>query len=205
MGGVNPKRRIGVFGGTFDPVHVGHLILGAEALHDLKLDAILWVLTPDPPHKPGRNITPVEHRRQMLRFALDGNPDFLVSTVDVDRPPPHYAVDTLKILHVKHPEVTLVYLMGGDSLRDLPTWHDPIGFVRETDVLGVMRRKEDDIDMESLEAELRGITQKVKFMTVPLLDISGTEIRRRVAAGEPYRYFLTKEVFLYIQEMGLYC
>ncbi len=120
--------RIGIFGGTFDPVHVGHLILATESASQLDLDKVLWMVTADPPHK-GELVTPVEHRLAMVAAAIDADPLFEISRIEVDRPGPHLAVDTMRLLHELYPSDTLVYLMGGDSLEDLPTWYKPADFL----------------------------------------------------------------------------
>ncbi len=120
---------IGLFGGTFDPPHIGHLILAAEMRAQLSLDRLLWVLTPDPPHKQGQLITPVEHRLAMVKLAISNNDQFELSMVDIDRPGPYYAQDSVKIIAKQNPGADLVYLMGGDSLRDLPAWHCPTELV----------------------------------------------------------------------------
>jgi nicotinate-nucleotide adenylyltransferase len=196
--------RIGIFGGTFDPPHLGHLILAAEAYHQLKLKHLLWVLTPLPPHKPGRPISSVEQRLILLQAAISGNPAFEVSRVDIDRQPPHYALDTVRILKSQVPDAEFIYLMGGDSLHDLPTWHRPQDFTAACDLLGVMRRPGDQADLNALEAAIPGVSKKVCFVDAPLLDISSSDIRRRISQGEPFRYFLPQEVFELIQAQGLY-
>ena len=197
--------RVGIFGGTFDPPHLGHLILAAEAAYQLKLDRLLFVLTADPPHKQGRAITPVEDRLAMLKAALSDNPAFELSTVEIDRPGPHYAVETMKLLREDHPEDELIYLMGGDTLMGLPlVWHLPQEFVAACDFLGVMRRPEDEIDLEELEKSLPGIKEKVLFIDAPLLEIASREIRQRAAEGQPYRYYLPDSVRKVIRERNLY-
>jgi nicotinate-nucleotide adenylyltransferase len=196
--------KLGIFGGTFDPPHLGHLILAAEAHAQLGLDRLLWVLTPDPPHKQDRTITPLEHRLAMVRLALEAAPEFELSTVDMDRPGPHYAVDTLRILAARNPGAELVYLMGGDSLRDLPLWNRPEEFVAACSLIGVMRRPGDAIDLSSLEAKFPGLAAKVSFVGAPLFDIAAHEIRQRIAAGWPFRYFLTPGVYEYIISQKLY-
>ena len=126
-------ERLGVFGGTFDPPHLGHLILAAEACSKLELERLLWVLTPDPPHKLDRKITPLEHRLAMVTLAIQDTPAFELSRVEIDRPGPHYMVDTLGLLMKAHPSAELVLLIGGDSLSDLPTWQRRgIGLWNET-------------------------------------------------------------------------
>ena len=196
--------RLGVFGGTFDPPHLGHLILAAEAYDQLGLERLLFVVTPDPPHKYGQQISPLEHRFAMLRAAIADNPHLELSRVDIDRPPPHYAVDTALILSRQFPGAELVYLMGGDSLRDLPTWHDPQGFVDAVYSLGVMRRPGDLIDLSGLEELLPGAADKVRFVDAPLLEIASSQIRERVAQGRPFRYYLPPPVYHYILEHRLY-
>ena len=197
-------QTIGIFGGTFDPPHLGHLILAAEAYAQLGLERCLWVLTPDPPHKQGQSLAPLKHRLAMLKLAIAGDPQFELSTVDLDRPGPHYAVDTVKILAAQNPEANLVYLMGGDSLRDLPKWHLPTEFVAACHAIGVMHRPGDAIDMPDLENEFPGLTGKVHFVDAPLIDIAAHEIRRRIAAGRPFRYFMPVGVYEYIVKNNLY-
>ena len=195
---------IGLFGGTFDPPHIGHLILSAETGAQLGLDRLLWILTPNPPHKQGQPITSLEHRLAMVKLAILDNPRFELSTVEMDRPGPHYALDTVKIISEQNPAADLVYLMGGDSLRDLPAWHRPADLVAALRYIGVMRRPGDSIDLPALEKTIPGLTAKVRYVDAPLLDIAAHEIRQRVADGRPYRYFLPPAVYAYIVEHKLY-
>jgi nicotinate-nucleotide adenylyltransferase len=196
--------KLGIFGGTFDPPHLVHLILAEEAWHQLGLDRLLWVLTPSPPHKRGQIITPLPLRLDMLRAAIADNPAFELSTVDIDRPAPHYALDTVRLLGMSHPGAELIYLMGGDSLRDLPSWRQPLEFLTVCHTLGVVRRPSDSVNLTELEAQIPGLTAKVRFVDAPLLDIASSDIRRRVAEGRPARYFLPAGVYEIIQERGLY-
>ena len=196
--------RFGVYGGTFDPPHIAHLVLAEEALAQLQLDKILWILTPFPPHKTQQAITPLELRLEMLMAAIANQPAFELSRVDLDRPPPHYAVDTVRILRASHPGGILAYLLGGDSLRDLPTWHQPDQFVGGCDLLGVMRRPGSAADVGVLERRLPGITAKLHWIQAPLLEISASAIRLRIANGQPYRYFLPDPVYRLILKHGLY-
>jgi nicotinate-nucleotide adenylyltransferase len=195
---------IGLFGGTFDPPHIGHLFLSAEMGAQLGLDRVLWILTPNPPHKQGQPITPIEYRKAMVELAISDNRLFELSTVEIDRPGPNYALDTVKIVSEKNPDGDLVYLMGGDSLRDLPTWHRPADLVAVLRFIGVMRRPGDSIDLPALEKILPGLTAKVRYVDAPLLDISAHEIRQRVSDGRPFRYFLPPAVYHYIEEHNLY-
>jgi nicotinate-nucleotide adenylyltransferase len=198
------KERIGVFGGTFDPPHVGHLILAMEASYQLNLKKILWVLTPDPPHKRGKKIIPVDARIKMVQAAIEDNLCFTFSYVDIDRPGPHYVLDMMDLLRNKLPDNDLVFLMGGDSLHDLPKWHKPKDFIDACDKIGVMRRPGEKIDFCDLEDALPGISRKVEFVDAPLLEISSNQIRRLIASKKPYRYYLPFEVYKIIEEMHLY-
>jgi nicotinate-nucleotide adenylyltransferase len=194
----------GVFGGSFDPPHIGHLILAEEARWQLGLDKVLWVLTPTPPHKPGQQFAPVAARRQMVLAAIENNPQFEFSAVDTERPGPHYAVDTIQVLKQQIPEGQFVYLMGGDSLRDLPHWRRPAELVQACHALGVMRRPGEQPDMQSLEAALPGVSSKVRFIEAPLLQIASSQIRARVAARQPVRYYLPASVLAVIEAERLY-
>jgi nicotinate-nucleotide adenylyltransferase len=195
---------VGLFGGTFDPPHIGHLILAAEAYSQLQLDRLFWILTPNPPHKKNQTITPIEHRLAMVRLALADAPSFELCTVDVDRPAPHYALDTVKIIASQQPASHLVYVMGGDSLRDLPTWYRPVDFLALLQELAVMHRPGESIDLPSLGKKIPGLALKTRFLDTPLIDIAAHEIRRRIAQDRPFRYFLPPSVYEYIHEHNLY-
>jgi nicotinate-nucleotide adenylyltransferase len=196
--------KTGVFGGTFDPPHIAHLVLAAEALMQLRLDRVLWVLTPQPPHKPDWPITEVEQRLRMLEGAIADQPLFELSRVDLDRPPPHYALDTMYLLREEYPEDSLIYLMGGDSLKELPEWHKPQEFINLCDGLGVMLRLGAVIDIPLLEGALPGIAEKVRFVGTPLLEISSSDIRKRIARKGHFRYFLPERVHQIILQNALY-
>jgi nicotinate-nucleotide adenylyltransferase len=196
--------RLGVFGGTFDPPHHAHRILAGEALEQLKLERVLWVLTPNPPHKTDINITPLEHRLAMLRAALAGEDRFELSRVDIERPPPHYALGTLLALRKLYPQACLVFLMGEDSLHDLPAWHEPQAFLEACDELGVMRRASDRLDLEALEKTLPALKTKLRWIDTPLLEISASWIRQRASAGKAYRFYLPEAVYRIIETQGLY-
>jgi nicotinate-nucleotide adenylyltransferase len=195
---------IGILGGTFDPPHRGHLALAKAARHQLGLDRLLWVLTPDPPHKQGQPITPLTQRLAMLKLALEGHPEFELSTVEIDRAGPYYAVDTVEILAHRNPEAGWVYLMGGDSLQNLPNWHRPADLVAALDAIGVMRRPGDGLDLQRLERLLPGLLAKIRWMHVPPVGISAHEIRSRAAAGRGFRRLVSPAVYAYILEHRLY-
>jgi nicotinate-nucleotide adenylyltransferase len=179
-------RKLGLFGGTFDPPHLGHLILAAEAQHQLALDTVLWVLTPEPPHKSGHEITSWQIRVQLLHAAISPDPRFAISRVEIDRPPPHYAFETVRLIRQEYPDDELIYLMGGDELRDLATWKRPADFIAACDAIGVMRRPADAVDLLALERALPGLTEKVWFLAAPLIEISLKSVAELLVS---WRYF----------------
>ena len=197
-------ERLGVFGGTFDPPHIGHLILAAEACEDLGFDRLLWVLTPVPPHKLDQSVSLLEHRLAMLELAISDNPIFELSRIEMDRPGPHYTVDTMRLLADRYPSADLILLIGGDSLRDLPTWHRPADLVAACHEIGVIRRPDDSVDLSEWEGQVPGTQAKVRFMNAPLLDISSSDIRRRVRENLSFRYYLSPSVYEYILKNRLY-
>ena len=197
-------ERLGIFGGTFDPPHVGHQILAMEAYDQLQLDKVLWVLAPNPPHKLGKKISSLELRIEMVQAAIDGDDIFEFSSVDIDRPGPHYVLDSMRILREQRPGAELVFLMGGDSLHDLPTWHKPDEFIDACDYLGVMHRPGEIIHLEELETRFPGLSAKVEFIEAPLLEISSNQIRSLAIGGKPFRYYLPFEVYKIVEAENLY-
>ncbi len=194
--------RFGVMGGTFDPPHYAHLVLAENALAQLDLDRVLFVPAGQPPHKPERPVTAVRHRVAMVEAAVAGNSAFLLSRVDVERPGPHYTVDMLGILSETYPGATCFFLMGGDSLAEFAGWRDPasiLAFAR----LGVMQRPGWEADLASL-AEKLPIAERLTWLDAPHLEISGTDLRRRVAAGLPIRYLVPASVERYVRDHRLY-
>ena len=197
-------KRIGLFGGTFDPPHMGHLIFAAEAVSQFHLDKLLWMLTPDPPNKLGKPITPLEHRLPMLQRMIAHNPAFELSRLEIDRPGPHYTVDTVRLLKAQEADAEIFLLIGGDSLADLPNWRLNTDLVAEVSKLGVLRRPDDFVDLPALETKIPGLAAKVHFIDALLQHVSSSEIKRRIISGEMYRYYLAMEVYQYIEDNGLY-
>ncbi len=196
--------RLGIFGGTFDPPHVGHQILASESIMVLNLDLVLWVLTPDPPHKPLQEMAPLAERLSMVEAMVNEDKNFNLSNIDITRSPPHFADETMHLLHQQYPSDTLIYLIGGDSLINLPGWHNSESLVRASDEIGVMCRPGTEPDLDEIEAQLPGIVEKVRFISAPLLEISSSQIRKRIKSERPYRYFLPDKVYKIIQSRNLY-
>lgn len=202
----DPRTRItrfGVIGGTFDPPHYGHLVLAENALAQLELDHVLFVPAGQPPHKPEQPISPVHHRLAMVERAIDDNSGFRISRVDVERSGPHYTVDMLSLLNEEYPDATCFFLVGGDSLAEFATWRDPSGILQQAQ-LAVMQRPGWEPDLVSLAERLPSIEERLSWLDAPHLEISGTDLRRRVASGLPIRYLVPASVEEYVREHGLY-
>jgi len=197
-------RLIGVLGGTFDPPHFGHLRLAGEARRTLLLDKVLWVVTTFPPLKPNPPIASIDLRLEMVRAALRGEGGFELSMADVDRPAPHYAVGTLEWLRERDPSAQFVYIMGSDSLRNLPAWHDPQRFLDLCWRIAVLLRPGAKPDMAALEAVLPGLTAKVAWVEATLIDVSASEIRRRIKADQPFKHLVPPDVARIIEDSGVY-
>jgi nicotinate-nucleotide adenylyltransferase len=196
-------QRIGLLGGTFDPPHIGHLVLAQEALVQLELDKVLLVPAGQPPHKVGRSISAVQDRMAMLERSIADNPIFGISRVDIDRPGPHFTVDMLSLILRNEPGSLLYFIMGADSLADLLTWHQPRR-IAELAKLVVMRRPGREPDIAALAEAVPGITGRVYYIDAPLLEISSTDLQSRVRQGLPVRYLIPDRVIEYILEYDLY-
>jgi nicotinate-nucleotide adenylyltransferase len=202
MAGLKPL--VGVYGGTFDPPHNGHLILAKAAQVQLNLSQVVWVLTRRSPQKLTQSITPVELRLEMLQAALEGYSNFEISRVEIDRPPPYFAIDTVRLLKFTYPDEALVYLMGGDSLNDLPSWHKPEALVETIDAIGVLLRPGCEVNLEFLDKKIPGLQEKIRFILIPPVDISASMIRKKIQQNLPYRHLLPTVVADYIEENHLY-
>ena len=183
--------RIGILSGTFDPIHIGHLILGETAREQLSLDRVLFMPAGLQWRKTRREIASAEHRLAMLRLAIAGNPAFEASTIEVDRAGPSYTADTLEELHSREPDAELFFIVGGDALEDMPNWVRPER-IRELATLAVAARDGDPVGKGAVHLQM------------PVIGISATDIRQRVAAGRSVRYLVPSGLEKYIREHGLY-
>jgi nicotinate-nucleotide adenylyltransferase len=204
-------RRAGVLGGTFDPIHYGHLVVAEEVYAALNLAEMVFVPAGQPPHKPGKIISDARHRLAMLELAIASNPHFTISHVDLDRPGPSYTVDTLRLLREQWGAQTAIYfVIGGDSLEDLLNWYQPARILEQLDHLVAVRRpgyneaREDPGYLERLEMHLPGLRKRLINIPVPELDISASDLRLRVAGGRPIKYQTPEAVEQYILQHGLY-
>ncbi|MCA0453259.1 MAG: nicotinate-nucleotide adenylyltransferase [Chloroflexi bacterium] len=196
-------ERIGILGGTFDPPHVGHLILAQHAVGAIGLERLLFMPAADPPHKQQDAKTAVEHRIRMLDCATQDNPQFMISRIDVDRPGPHYSVDMMRLVQDEYPQAELYFIMGGDSLQNLPTWYQPRELLKLCRI-AVMRRPQSEIPADLHAAVLPELADRLTIVDAPLIDISSTAIVSRFQAGLSIRYLVPDAVLDYINTNQLY-
>ena len=197
--------KVGILGGTFDPIHLGHLLMAESAREILELRQVLFVPAGDPPHKQELPITPACHRQAMVELALAHNPFFELSPVDLDRSGPHYSTETVQLLQKRYdlPPELCYFIIGSDSLQDLPTWHRPAELIKICR-LAVARRPGSLPDLTSLEASLTGLSDQLTWVEMPLVGISASDIRARARAGQSIRYQVPDGVGEYIQKHQLY-
>lgn len=197
------QQRIGLLGGTFDPPHVGHMWLGETAHDQLDLDYIWYLPVGAPPHKAEREITAVSHRLAMLQHAIGDVPYFRLDRTDADRSPPHTTVSLLHLLREEYPDAKFWLLIGGDSLRDFPTWVQPQTIITQCR-LAVLARPGAEIRLHELETAVPGVRAVVDWLHGPTLDVSGTGIRRWARQGRSLRFLVKTAVRDYIRQHALY-
>ncbi len=203
MTGPALPRRIGVLGGTFDPVHNGHLHIANALCAALDLKRVIWVPAGRPPHKTGQIVSKDRDRLAMLELAIAGSANDEISTIEVDRSGPSYTADTLEILAERFSPARLFFLMGEDSLRDLPTWHDPERLLRVAE-LAVAARPGVEADLESVARHVPAVQRRVHLVPTKEIELSSSEIRRRVRENEPIHGLVPWPVERYIRDHGLY-
>ena len=197
--------RRGILGGTFDPIHSGHLILAQEVQWRLRLDEVWFVPTGSPWMKRGEPVTERRHRRAMVELAIEGNPDFRVSTLELDRPGETYTVETLEELRAgPMANDELLFIMGADTLHSMHLWREPKRILELTRLVVALRPGYGAIDLEQLKAVDPAAPERVMTVHMPLIEISGAELRRRVSHGEPVRYLAPDAVADYISRHDLY-
>jgi nicotinate-nucleotide adenylyltransferase len=191
------QRKIGVMGGTFDPIHNGHLVAASEVAHRFGLDEVIFVPTGQPWQKSERAVSKAEDRYLMTVVATASNPRFSVSRVDIDRPGPTYTADTLSDLHAEYPEAELYFITGADALSQILTWHRLEELFRLAHFVGVTRPGY-TLDDDHLP------DGSVTLVEVPAMAISSTDCRRRVQEGRPVWYLVPDGVVQYISKRKLY-
>lgn len=201
---MSATARLGIMGGTFDPVHYGHLVAAEEALVQFNLDRVLFMPTGSPVSKGRDDVSPAEHRYLMTVLATATNPDFSVSRMEIDRPGPTYTVDTLDALRARHgSSAALFFITGADAVWDILTWKDPERVAKLTRFIAATRPGYDLLRFQ--ESEIGGaFGDRVDFMEVPALAVSSTDIRERVRKGLPIRYLVPEPVAAYLAKTGLY-
>lgn len=197
-------QRIGVLGGTFDPPHIGHLLLAEYTLEALSLDMVLFVPAGIQPLKDDIR-SMVNHRLKMVELAIEGNPHFAISRVDIDREGPHYTADTLPLIQADYPDAELFFLMGGDNLRDFTKWFRA-DEVAEHARLAVMRRSDEAISADMHDDVIPNLSKHIDIVDTPLLSIwlSSTHVVERLANNQSVRYLVPDAILDYINEHNLY-
>ena len=197
--------RLGVFGGTFDPVHNGHLIVADEAAESLELDQVLFVPAGVPWLKEGTEVTDPTHRLEMVRLGIAGNERFRPADLEVRRPGPSYTVDTLEELVAGSGDGLDIYLLVGlDALLEIDRWHNPQRVLELATIVGVPRPGCDELNSDALDRVWKGAAQEVVLVKTTMIGISGTEVRGRVSRGQSIRYLVPEPVAEYVYDHGLY-
>jgi nicotinate-nucleotide adenylyltransferase len=196
-------RSVGILGGTFDPIHHGHLAIAEEAREELGLERVLLVPAASPPHKPGRAVTAAADRLAMVELAIAGNPWFAVSSIEVERGGASYTVETLDALCAAG-VVDPWFILSVEALAGLPSWREPARILELAQLAVVPRAGSEALDLAWVAARFPGRETRVRFLGGPLLPISGSVVRRRAAAGRSVRYLVPDTVAAYIADRGLY-
>lgn len=197
--------RIGVLGGTFDPVHLGHLIIAEEARIRLSLEKVLFVPAGRPWFKDSNDVTGTADRLEMLRLALEGNPQFCIDTQELERPGATYTVDTIAQLRGQMgPEAEIFFIIGLDALAELARWKDPERLASMCFFAAMRRPEFTELDVVSLVKTVPGVSGRVHLLENIQVDISSSDIRCRIQEGLPIRYLVPRKVDEYIREKRLY-
>ena len=199
------NKKVGIMGGTFDPIHYGHLILAQNALDTFSLDEILFVPSGTPWLKESTKVLSKNKRVSMTGMAIEDNPDFALSTIEIDREGNSYSYETVEELKRMQPKTDFYFIMGADSLLEIERWKHPGRLMAECTLLVAVR---DDCDREGLEKQIIYLTDKyqadIKILPANIIDISSTKIRRMIREGKSVRYMLPDQVIRFIQKNHLY-
>ena len=201
---MSASQRLGVLGGTFDPIHIGHLAAAEDVAHDLSLDRVLFVPNRISPLKMTHQVTEVNDRVKMVELAIGDNPLFEVSLVELSRTGPSYSLDTLRELRRANPGVQIFFLVGCDALAELHRWHQPEKLLEEFELVLMDRPTGRIVEWSVPEKHFPEIRRQVQVVHVAQLEVSSSDIRDRVAAGRHIRYQVVPAVEAYIYQRGLY-
>jgi nicotinate-nucleotide adenylyltransferase len=194
---------VGILGGTFDPIHYGHLIIAEAARDQLKLDWVEFLPANDPPHKPDDAVSPVADRVAMVRLAINGVGYFRLNCIETERAGPSYTADTLEQLKSDRTGDQFHFIIGSDSLRDFETWRSPERIVQHAR-LAVIERPGARYDIDGLESQVPSLMGRVDYVRAPMIDLSASGMRARYAAGQSIRFQTPDPVIAYIESSGLY-
>jgi len=198
-------RRLGIMGGTFDPIHYGHMVAAETARIELGLDIVLFIPTGMPPHKVDNPVTDANLRFEMVEMSIRSNKNFKVSRMEIERDGPTYTIDTLRILHNLFPDQELYFITGTDALKELLTWREPEEIIRLARIVGASRPGYDSRDLlAKIYRQYPFTKDRIYQLEVPALAISSTDIRSRVQNQKSIRYLLPEEVRLFIKTNKLY-
>jgi nicotinate-nucleotide adenylyltransferase len=195
---------LGVLGGTFNPPHLGHLLIAQEAYDQQALDRVLFVPTAVPPHKEVATDPGAPTRYAMVEAAIAHDDRFSADDLEIRRGGPSYTVDTLRALHATYPDSELTFIVGGDMAASLPTWREPAEVVALARLAVAEREGARRADILQRLATIPGAVEQVEFFDLPRIDFSSSLVRRRVAAGQPITYLVPDPVAAYIAQRGLY-
>jgi nicotinate-nucleotide adenylyltransferase len=198
-------KKLGIMGGTFDPIHYGHLVAAEMARSEFNLNKVLFIPTGTPPHKNRGDISAADLRYEMVESAIKDNPAFICSDIEIRRQGPSYTVDTMRVLNRAWPEHELYFITGTDALREIFSWHEAEEILNLIQFIGASRPGFDASDfLLHVQEEHPEIQGKIHHLEVPALAISSTDIRHRVKHGQPIRYLLPESVRLFIEKSNLY-
>ncbi|MDX2272764.1 MAG: nicotinate-nucleotide adenylyltransferase [Cyanobacteriota bacterium] len=196
-------RRVAILGGTFNPVHLGHLVMAEQSLHQFDLDQVLWIPAGDPPHKPLAAGATSQDRWQMLQLAIADHPRFVCSDLEMQRQGPSYAVDTLRHLHRQYPDTLWFWIIGVDALKDLPHWHQAPDLIKLCHWI-VAPRVDNQTAQQVIETIQERLPIQAELLQAPYIEISSTFLREQIHQQGSIRYLVPPAVADYIQQQNLY-
>ncbi len=198
-------KKVGIMGGTFDPIHIGHLLLAQQACAQFALDKVLFMPSSQPPHKDTRQVTSAVHRQAMTKLAVQGNSRFIYSDLELLRTGTTYTSDTLTELHTRYPDTIFHFIMGADSLFAVDSWHEPEKIFQQAVILAANRM---EVPKEEIKRQIeylrRRFSGQVCLIDMPDIAISSRDVRKRRKNGLPIRYYVPDSVYEYIMEHQLY-